>query len=575
MKTNLMVLGFCMMFVCSSLHAQWNAATDVLVHTEALDSTKTSSLMNVISDKNGGAWVLWNQTYTSYYRDSTRIYVQHLDSNGYATLDSNGLELNDTGALQVFGDALALDDGSLRIGYWIKNDTSYETPVFLQNISSTGEKLFGNRGIHLKDYSTRYHQGLRYNGMFASNDNSFCVLYTANGIPSPGIYLQKIDKNGALLFGDTGRLIRASELTSDSHFSPSYGTVHSDGKGGAFITFTNLSLPDDSLWMQWINNDGSFHFSNRGIVLCRIQHGLIPSAINSITVQTYGNGFIFYPRFNLSQPFSGGKNLSIFTYDSLGHHLNGENGVAIFSDTDGLSILPSFFPNDDGSVVYFYRKGDNNYSPVYMRKVSADGTDLWGGGKPVSEIDSTNIGAISITTGNYGYMAIWDTGMTTTKLRAQLYDFNGNARWNTKNVIIGSGQSGYRYGPYQTRDQFGNCIACWNDNRNLSYPHSEIYCAKIDTMGFLPTVISRSVHIVDQKNAAIQLYPNPAQNYLYYSVVSQFDGMQIQINDALGRNIWNGNDAKGKIDVRSFGKGMYIMTVNTKEGMQSIPFVIY
>jgi hypothetical protein len=573
------ILTFIVLISFSSpIIAQWNAVSDVLVFTdtETFETTDPYTLGQVLSDKNGGAWVLWHKSrHHQGIGDSSAIYLQHLDTNGYIILPTNGLRLTDSGYIQVLGDDFVSDDGTLHIAYRLKNPGVLFDSMYIQKITTTGTKVFGPSGIKLPNFTQQNtNTGNYYDGMIASTDSCFLIAYTASGIALPGIYIQKFNKDAAMLFGDTGRLVMGSEISGSLHFNPRFCSLNSDGKGGAFITYINGSLPNDTLWMQWLKADGTLHFSEHGLGLCTIGGGPIPTASSQITVHSInGGGFALYTSFRLSQPLAASHDLTVFSFDSLGNRLNGENGVSLIVDSGTFFPQTKMYPDDDGSLVYFF-KYSNGKGPVYARKVSLSGDNLWGGEKYIGTNDSL-MSYVSTSIGPYGFIGIWDFGDSSTTLHAQMIDGNGNKVWQNQGIQIGSGLPSYRFNPLQDRDQFGNCIACWNDSRNYAYPYSEIYCAKIDTTGFLPTVVQKSVHFSVEREISVRLFPNPAQTLLSYVISEGVNLYRVTITDELGRQIWEGTAHSGKIDIRSFGKGTYFLSIESNGKVHPIPFIIY
>ncbi|MEP7235303.1 MAG: T9SS type A sorting domain-containing protein, partial [Ignavibacteriota bacterium] len=226
---------------------------------------------------------------------------------------------------------------------------------------------------------------------------------------------------------------------------------------------------------------------------------------------------------------------------------------------------------------YFYKKLPNRSTlsgPVFARKVSSNGAEIWDEPKYLGNTDSL-IGDVSISIAPSGFIGIWDTGDSSTVLRAQMMDANGKKIWSDNRVQIGSSFPSYRFNPHQDRDHHGDCIACWNDSRNKTYPYSEIYCAKIDTTGFLPTVIQKYVHTYSGQEISVRLYPNPAQTFLSYSISDTVTPCRVRINDELGRQLWEGSENSGKIDIRSFSKGTYFLSVESQEKVEPIPFIIF
>ena len=78
-----------------------------------------------------------------------------------------------------------------------------------------------------------------------------------------------------------------------------------------------------------------------------------------------------------------------------------------------------------------------------------------------------------------------------------------------------------------------------------------------------------SIENVDMPNAKIAIYPNPAQNYLNVSNISE--ASQYQIFDVIGNKIMGGNFIQSKkIDVSQLNAGIYLIKLNDLESYKFI-----
>lgn len=81
---------------------------------------------------------------------------------------------------------------------------------------------------------------------------------------------------------------------------------------------------------------------------------------------------------------------------------------------------------------------------------------------------------------------------------------------------------------------------------------------------------------IDQNlDNSLQIFPNPATNFLYLQTDTPlFDILKITVFDNFGKTVFN-NFYENKIDVSNFSKGIYFLKITTKSGIVSRKFVVH
>ncbi len=154
----------------------------------------------IISDGAGGAVITWNDTYTG----SSDVYAQRVNSNGIILWQSNGVTVCGNEYDQIYPDLVSDDEGGAIIA-WL--DEWY---------------------------------------------------------PDTGIFAQRVDLNGNLLWTPGGAPVY---LTEELVESP---VICSDGAGGAILSITNewVSTPDGNIYAQRIDPEGELRWQAAGAAVC-------------------------------------------------------------------------------------------------------------------------------------------------------------------------------------------------------------------------------------------------------------------------------------------------------------------
>lgn len=128
---------------------------------------------------------------------------------------------------------------------------------------------------------------------------------------------------------------------------------------------------------------------------------------------------------------------------------------------------------------------------------------------------------------------------------------------------FGDSQTSSTTNPVHTYSSPGIYYVCLNmlvvDSANFC---QNTYC---DTVIVGPTAISE----VSDGHDAWQLFPNPATNEININVADQPAGAQFIIADIGGRELMKGFTQEGKIDISSFDKGTYLLSVISDDGRVS------
>lgn len=117
-------------------------------------------------------------------------------------------------------------------------------------------------------------------------------------------------------------------------------------------------------------------------------------------------------------------------------------------------------------------------------------------------------------------------------------------------------------------------LLCMTQNGNLIYNQGHINLGLPGGCANNITVDTRVATILDP---ALKVFPNPANNYLYLSSESLVgQEVDIVIHDLLGQRLSMQKvrlSKNHKISIAQLGKGAYILSISTNQGLQSLRFI--
>jgi hypothetical protein len=161
------------------------------------DINENSYDYRVIDDQNEGVFVFWN------YGKS--IFAQHIDSNGMAVWDENGVIVIPDHGLGVVD--ISTDNLGGTIIIW-NYDLNPDYAFYAQRIDSSGTKLWDGDKIQISTPFGSYMNGsyhiTRHIPMIYSDGNSYFVSYGVLNANHTDSYIQKIEKDGTLPWGING-----------------------------------------------------------------------------------------------------------------------------------------------------------------------------------------------------------------------------------------------------------------------------------------------------------------------------------------------------------------------------------
>ncbi len=429
-------------------------------------------VFKLVTDNNGGVYVLWMSNYNTYYYT---LSVNHVDSNGMLDWE--------TGAISLFEDYHYLEDeinvcpdgeGGIVVSGIIDNGFDYYGALSIQRVTPEGDTPMGENGFtELGEDTYRWNY---FSEILLTREDEFALFSTWSDSSGVGYRLDRLDIDGEIL-SETNcewtRTITTSCLFTtamdsednlivgwvdnisnrprfyldkispeNEHLWIQDGEIENIGDYGNVETMQLAVDADDNLYQVWTlaNDDQSLRLQryNSGGNPCWDIDGLIVvdevSSIGEISILVGGqSGFLVWLDDRTNFP-------SIYrqSFDEYGNLVwDGDAVVSRGWDSTGSTSVFSDRKKHGQECIYFawYNSYDNS---VYLQNV--DITGVYGEMEPGRKIlgDETcgyTIHAVEYIDGDA--FVVWtqyDDQITSTCVNR--FDRQGNRRWHQDLVVL-------------------------------------------------------------------------------------------------------------------------------------------
>jgi hypothetical protein len=206
-------------------------------------------------DGNKGAIVTWLALY-----GHCEVYSQRIDSGGTILWPMEGVLIFSGTCITYEPHPKIISDGAGgAVITW--NDTyAGSSDVYAQRINSNGIILWQSNGVTV--CGNEYDQ--IYPDLVSDDEGGAIISWLDDWYPDTGIFAQRVDLNGNLLWAPGG----APVYLTEEHLEPP--VVCSDGAGGAIVSITNewVYTPDGNIYAQRIDPDGELRWQAAGAAVC-------------------------------------------------------------------------------------------------------------------------------------------------------------------------------------------------------------------------------------------------------------------------------------------------------------------
>jgi len=341
------------------------------------------------------------------------------------------------------------------------------TPSFSQvklNFPKNGKSLWQKNGIVINNSQGR---SVRQNPRTVSLDNNSSLLVwedERNGLID--IYAQKLDSNGAKLWGEDG--ISICEADGNQTFPQ----VISDGKS-IIITWQDYRNGNADIYAQKLNLGGSTIWAKDGIPVCRV-------VTNQLAPQLADDG-------------SGGAIITWYDYRSgRGEDIYAQkisktgtiewqvDGVPVCDET-GTQWYPKIIPDGSGGAIICWDDKRADYYDIYAQRLDPKGTPIWqAGGIPICTAPENQEYSQAAPCEKDSFIIAWqDYRNNNADVYAQKVNLDGRILWKTNGEII------CNVAGNQERPQLvggAEPIIVWTDFRNGT-GNSDVFCQKMSSGG--------------------------------------------------------------------------------------------
>jgi len=349
-----------------------------------LDKITSWSVMEMVEDGSGGAILL-------LYDRIDSISAQRVSAEGVLLWGENGTFLGNTQDVHR-GVSLASDGLGGAVIIWQEQSGMY-MEIRAQRLSAEGITLWGDNGIVV----TSMARGQGNNRDIISDDmgNFFIAWDTGALIPGTDVYIQKLDGDGNLLWGEGGILVCKDQPveTYNPANMQSHPRMVADGTGGVIITWHDRRrIMNREIFAQRISSAGEMLWTENGVWVWDIptDYFMTTSGILDATVIPDGAGgaAIVWTGYEVSYS----KNSVIYA-----QRLS-PDGQRLWADEKVYSA-PSFrsqgyadiVSDGQGGIIIGSRVGESSQasmtSSVYAQRISQNGDRLWGdGGQEIQKV---------------------------------------------------------------------------------------------------------------------------------------------------------------------------------------------
>lgn len=412
----------------------------------------------MMTDVKGDLWLAWVDSRT---QNTKRVFFQKFDTDGKMIFPESGKSLLNISISQnpkiESPELFSTSDKNAYLVWYDFRNNDKEQDLYIQKFDDYGQTMWKHNGVAITNSKGKQSRVCVADG---ANESVFVAWIDerAGGV-NEEIYIQKIDKNGKILFKKDGISI------CNTKGGKSQLRMIEDGAGGVYLAWTDsrdfVSQGFD-VYIQHIDFKGNALYQNKGRKLLHSEFDqnspfLLSDKKGGFYIFWIDNRYqrreIFLQHFdNLEKPlfYSGGKKVCLSQY-------NQSNPKAIWSK--------------DGNIFLSWR--DERYgasnTKIYAQKIQTSGENLWSpDGVIVAEFSGAQFDQEMLAYENGVYIAwkdLRDKYFSKTNLIVQNIDLNGKLLWKKTGEIAGQFlKNSSTFG--MSLGKNSELFLAWNDYRN-------------------------------------------------------------------------------------------------------------
>jgi len=399
-------------------------------------------------------------TFEDFRNGYSNIYAQKFNNSGKLLWEREGVRICNFSNNQSNPELVSDDDGGAIIVF--EDMRAGISQIYAQRIDPFGNLLWDEFGILLAQVEKD-----KKNPKITKDSKGGAIIVWQDfrsGKDLPDIYAQKIDKNGAVLWGNEGICINNSGGVQTNI------KIDSDGEGGCIVTWVdyrkNINTPD--IYAQRISSSGNILWDLAGLAVCRA-----PETQRNQDVGLNGDIIVAWED-------SGGGG-----YDIYAQKIS-KSGTVVWA-CDGIPVCtdpftqqgPKLLVNDDGGAIITWDDYRNANWDIFIQRVDPSGKLLWQkNGVPVCTAIGTQYSPKIAKSKNEASILVWEDYRNNKNynIYAQKISDKGAALWEKDGMALCEIKGGAR-NPEVADDGRGGAIIVWTDYRDGSY---DIYAQRIN-----------------------------------------------------------------------------------------------
>lgn len=291
-----------------------------------------------------------------------------------------------------------------------------------------------------------------------------------NSTQYPGVYVQRLDKNGNAKWASDG--IPVCTTASVTHSIP---VIAEDGSGGAIIVWQDWRSGNKDIYAQRVDSNGIMLWASCGVAV--VAKAFDQQNPHVISDGTHGAVIVWEDSIN--------GNWDIFTQkiSSGGGQAWTSGGVALCTSIDE-QINPRIETDGaGGGIVTWQDKRSGSDYDIYAQKITTSGTLSWAvNGVGICTLAQTQNNPKLKSDGASGAYISWTDKRTGTDydIYCQRINSAGVVQWTTNGTAVCS-STGNQSALDITTDFITGVVIAWKDFRNTS--HYDIYAQRLDGSG--------------------------------------------------------------------------------------------
>lgn len=444
------------LFSSIALKAQW--AYDPSTNTKLVVNPYDPINISSVSDKNGGAFIVWQDAQPP---QKTDVLFLHVNKDGETSFRSDGKPVSLSLENKYEPQLILLNSGELLI-LWKENFSENRSEIFIQKVTSKGVRLWSDFGIQL----TRLNKEIKQFSAEVDQKDNVTILLIAqeSNNPTTSVYLIKLNSAGKVINGPI-ELLNSSEskisecrikaVTENQYFINWLETKNSR----ATLFFSRLKLNADSVSVYKKN-------------ISKLTENVLSFDVSLIGGDLYVNWY------------SHEKQRSIYhqLINSDGNFKWGSEGKLVTTKR-GHNSNPQFVVSNKNIFVSWVNEYGNDKN-IYAQLFDMKGNKIWkDAGLPVIEYEGDQFGQKVIYDYRDNYIVAWIDRRFNKQfgnIYAQKLNLSGELQWTNSGIDLGTYTNSEKSYLNLLPDGQGGAIAIFKDKREKK---TEIYGQKIYSTG--------------------------------------------------------------------------------------------